>query len=150
MQDLDSQKNAQLFWLPGVFLFIALILIDQVSKYFAKNIFRNYAFAFSLPVPSSFIYLIYAVVLGGMIYYVLKNNKNFSVFVKIAWTFIFAGALSNISERILLGFVRDFVYISFYKWTGIYNLADGYIILGIVIILFNQSKNSKLQIPNIK
>jgi lipoprotein signal peptidase len=60
---------------------------------------------------------------------------------------IFAGAASNIGERILLGYVRDFIYISLYKWTGVYNAADGYIILGIVLLLIKSAsvndKNNK-------
>ena len=57
-----------------------------------------------------------------------------------AWMLIFAGAASNIGERILLGYVRDFIYITFYKWTGVYNAADFYILIGIVILLFVNKK----------
>jgi signal peptidase II len=79
-------------------------------------------------------YAIYFLVILGMLYYVFKNYKNFSVSAYFAWTLIFAGAASNIGERIFLGYVRDFIYISFYKWTGVYNVADGYIILSIFIL----------------
>ena len=84
-----------------------------------------------------------------MAYYVFKNYRIFSFFSSLAWTLIFAGALSNIAERLYLGYVKDFIYIDFYHWVGIYNLADGYIIVGIIILLFKHN-NSKLQIPNIK
>jgi lipoprotein signal peptidase len=45
---------------------------------------------------------------------------------------ILAGAVSNVGERTIFGFVRDWVYI----YTGVFNLADGYIILGIIILFF--------------
>ncbi len=121
--------------------FFALIAADQLSKHFIKRSFLNYNFAFSLPVPIILMYIIYAGVIAGMIYYVLKNRRRLSFFSKFAWTLIFAGAASNIGERIILGYVRDFIYISFYKWTGVYNAADGYIILGILILLFSSKKN---------
>lgn len=136
------KKNAPVFWPTGIFLFIIFILADQFLKYFIGNAFRNSAFAFSLPVPTILIYLIYFVVVLGMVYYVQKNQKDFSVYSKLAWVLIFAGAASNIGERIFLGYVRDFIYISFYKWTGVYNVADGYIILGIIILLFSIKKTS--------
>ena len=127
--------------------FFALIVIDQLSKHFVTRRFLNYNFAFSLPVPVSLMYVIYAAVIAGMIYYVLKNHRQFSFLTKFAWTLIFAGAISNIGERILLGYVRDFIYISLYKWTGVYNAADGYIILGIVLLLIKSAsvndKNNK-------
>ena len=60
----------------------------------------------------------------------------------------FAGALSNVVERIVLGSVRDFIYIIFYHWVGVYNLADGYIIAGIILLLLRSTrmidKNDKI------
>jgi len=134
----DFKKNASVFWPLGIFLFVLLILVDQIAKSLAGRVFHNSAFAFSLPIPTPLMYLIYLVVILGMVYYVFKNHGNFSIGANVAWTLIFAGAASNIGERIVLGYVRDFIYISFYRWTGVYNLADFYIILGI-IILFSQN-----------
>jgi lipoprotein signal peptidase len=138
MPQEDLKKSAPVFWPPGIFLFVLFVFADQIAKHFGGKTFHNSAFAFSLPIPVGLIYIIYAIVLAGMTYYVLKNYRHFSFFAKLAWTLIFAGAISNIVERIFLGYVRDFIYITFYKWTGVYNLADGCIILGI-IILFSQN-----------
>ncbi len=121
--------------------FLVLLLLDQLVKHFVASPFLSYNFAFSLPVPVLLMYIIYFVVIAAIVYYVSKNHKVFSFFSKFAWTLIFAGAASNIGERIILSHVRDFIYISFYKWTGVYNLADGYIILGILILLLSSRKN---------
>jgi lipoprotein signal peptidase len=134
------KKNAPGFWPQGIFLFVLFIVVDQFSKHLADKIFKNSSFAFSLPVPTPLIYVIYILVVAGIIYYVLKNYRNFSTKSCVAWTLIFAGAASNIGERIFLGFVRDFIYITFYKWTGVYNLADGYIIAGIILLLLGSTK----------
>lgn len=141
MLNEQLKKNAQVFWQRGVFLFALLIIVDQVAKLLARQVFKNSAFAFSLPVPVRLIFFIYAVVIAGMIYYVRKNYQYFSFYGKIAWVLIFAGAASNILERIFLGCVRDFIYITFYSFTGVYNLADGYIIVGIIILLLSAKKN---------
>lgn len=133
MQNSTPQKNAAVFLISGVFLL--LIIIDQLSKYFAKNLFLNYQFAFSLPVPPALMYFIYSLVLLAIIYHIAAHHHRLSFKAKLAWTFILAGASSNITERIILGYVRDFIYITFYKWTGVYNLADFFIIVGIIILL---------------
>lgn len=140
MDNLELKKNAPKFWPAGIFLFVFFIVADLVAKNSAPHVFKNAAFAFSLPVWVPLIYLIYFAVILGMTYYVLKNYRQFSFLTKLAWVLIFAGAASNIGERIVLGHVRDFIYISFYKWTGVYNLADGYIIVGIILLLLNSTR----------
>lgn len=50
---------------------------------------------------------------------------------KLAWTLVFAGAISNVTERVVLGYVRDFIFI----FGGILNLADLYILGGVFILL---------------
>ena len=130
-----QQKNESTKLMPFVFLFLALVFFDQAAKHFAHNIFRNAVFAFSIPLPVWLIYFVYAGVVLAMVYYTATQYNFFSFTSKIAWTFIFAGAVSNIIERIFLGYVRDFIYIHFLQLTGIYNLADFFIIIGIVILL---------------
>ena len=128
----QTQKNESKIFLPFVFLFIALVGLDQITKYFAKKIFENHKFAFSLPMPMLLIYFIYFVVLGAIVIYCKNNYRNFSSLQITAWILIFSGALSNISERFVLGYVRDWIYIL----TGIFNLADFCILLGVIILFF--------------
>jgi signal peptidase II len=135
-------------------IFIALVGIDQLTKYLAfqgsfgnflnalkpsikKFHYFNHNFAFSLPVPVGLMYLIYAAILFAIIRYLVKNWISISSSAKTAWLLIMAGAISNIGERILLGYVRDFVYIL----SGIFNLADGYIIAGVAMLLAKSFKD---------
>ena len=136
-----EQKNARSILGKGVFLLLGLILIDLISKIFPKCIFQNNNFAFSLPVPIVLMYLIYALVLFFMGRHIWKNFKTFSLKELTAWNLIFAGALSNIGERIILGYVRDWIYI----YNGIFNLADGYIIAGIVILIFTSKDQMQVK-----
>ncbi len=147
MQNDDLKNNAPIFWPWGVFLFAIFAAADLLSKHLAHNVFRNYLFAFSLPVPEKLIYLIYVLVLAGMVYYLTKNYHKLSFVEKFAWLIIFTGAFLNIGERIILGYVRDFIYITFSHWTGIYNVADFYIIIGIIVLIFfyNDKNEQKLK-----
>ena len=141
MQNFISQaKNESKQYWPFVFLFVILIAADELVKSFAGRIFRNYAFAFSLPLPPAIIYFVYAAVLLAIVYYVAKNFREFAFVSYLAWTLIFAGAASNVAERLVLGYVRDFIYISFYRWTGVYNTADFYILTGIFLLLLPLKK----------
>jgi lipoprotein signal peptidase len=142
MRDLNSQKNTISFLKYGVFLFAVLIGIDQFSKSFIKNPFLNDRFAFSLPIPTNLIYVIYVLVITSIIYYIVNNYKNFSNLTLFSWILILAGAFSNIGERIIFGSVKDWIYLL----NGIFNLADFYIILGILILLLQKNKVSSSQV----
>ena len=142
LQNQNKKESA----VKSSFFFLFVIFVDQLSKHYANNIFYNNNFAFSLPLPIWLIYGIYFFVLTGMIFYVLGNYDKLGKLSKIAWILIFAGAVSNIAERIFTGHVRDFIFISFMKWVGVYNLADFFIIIGIIVLaipasLFNHYPN---------
>lgn len=130
------------FWFAAVILFIG---IDQLSKWVATHlswsIFFNDQFAFSLPVPTPLMYVIYFVVLVGMSVYVHRTWLRFSEVQKLAWAFVYAGGLSNIGERIFLGHVRDFIPIA----TGTLNVADFFILIGLILLLVSNraSQNSE-------
>lgn len=146
MRDLEQKdlnqktnQNESHKILTFVFLFVVMIAADQLLKFKAKNLFRNYNFAFSLPLPIWLMYLIYVFVLLFMGYYVRKNYQHFSRKQAFAWTLVFAGAVSNILERVALGYVRDFIYI----YNGVFNAADFFIVAGILLLLLPSSKLEK-------
>jgi lipoprotein signal peptidase len=125
------------------FLFFLLIAVDQVSKFFVVSrgscdatqcsYFKNDNFAFSLKVPHALAYFIYfGLILSLIVWFTRKVEK--TLFQKISFTLILAGAFSNIGERIANGFVVDFIRIH----TGVLNLADFFILLGIIILLFEK------------
>jgi len=84
-------------------------------------------------------YFIYAIILLAMSWFVLENWKNFSHLQKFAWSLVYAGGVSNILERIILGHVRDFIYIA----GGILNIADFYILFGLVLLLVSTRSKSE-------
>ena len=133
---------AFVFWLFGA---VGLFFINQVTAhyvfkhgntltphFFGLFPFKNYNFAFSLPVPLSLMYVIYSAVVVGVIVYVVTKYRTISFVHKLGWFLITAGALSNIAERIFFGFVHDYIYV---YGGGIFNLADLYIIVGILLLV---------------
>lgn len=130
------------FWIGLTILFIG---IDQFTKWIASHlgwsIFLNDKFAFSLPVPVFLMYVIYIVVLVGMTVYVYKTWQRFENIQKLAWAFVYAGGISNIVERIVLGYVRDFISVS----SGVLNVADFFIIVGLILLLVSNryTKNNE-------
>ena len=130
-------------------VFAVFVLIDQVTKFAAyggkfgnflnvlrpvlgKELFPNQYFAFSLHVPVLLMYVIYVGVICGLLFWYTRSDSPSSLDV-LAMELVLAGALSNILDRVILGYVRDFIYVF---WGNIFDLADVWIVGGIVIFLF--------------
>jgi len=144
----SASSGASVFWFAAGG---ALIVLDQWLKhfFFSRNFswsmqpwlqlvqFQNDKFAFSIPLRPAIIFSIYAVVLGILILYVHRNYKHFRTWDFFGWTLIFAGSVSNIAERIIFDYVRD--YLSLYGGSVI-NAADIYIVVGLLILILAKPK----------
>jgi len=101
----------------------------------------------NLPTPIKLIFLSilpFAVLAFGL-YYLLRN-KNMPILLAIGIAFTLGGGMGNLYDRILHGSVTDFMHInySFIK-TGIFNMADVSIMIGMSLILLNLvSKQNKI------
>ena len=130
-------KKMQVLW--GLVVFFVLIIADQFAKNISDDIFRNNNFAFSLQMPLYIMYGIYFLGIAAIAVYLFKHHQNLSTADFLAWLFILAGAVSNVGERVILGYVRDWIYIS----NGVFNLADIYILLGIFLLIIPAKVSTK-------
>ena len=138
------------------FLFITLVILDQVTKALVINFFNlydsvvllpimnltfvvNYGFAFGLlNNPSLNQILVSLVILAIIIYFLYLLIKTQDKIFQLTLTLILAGALGNFIDRIFRGFVIDFIdiYIGKYHWPA-FNIADSCITLGFVVLMIN-------------
>ncbi len=142
------------------FLFIAfLFVIDQVSKaVISKNIalmstrsiipgFLNLTHVrntgavfgfFSQPGNRLFIVLTLAslAALGFVVYYFIKADPSQRL-MKFSLSLILAGALGNLLDRVLRGYVVDFLdfYVKKWHWPA-FNVADSCITIGALLVIY--------------
>ena len=147
----NNKFNLTLF-----FLFLILVILDQVTKALVINFFNlydsvallpminltfvvNYGFAFGLlNNPSLNQILVSLVILAIIIYFLYLLIKTQDKIFQLTLTLILAGALGNFIDRIFRGFVIDFIdiYIGKYHWPA-FNIADSCITLGFVVLMIN-------------
>jgi len=147
----NNKFNLTLF-----FLFLTLVILDQVTKALVINFFNlydsvallpminltfvvNYGFAFGLlNNPSLNQILVSLVILAIIIYFLYLLIKTQDKVFQLTLTLILAGALGNFIDRIFRGFVIDFIdiYIGKYHWPA-FNIADSCITLGFVVLMIN-------------
>jgi signal peptidase II len=124
------------------------VAIDQATKFFAyrgklggflnlfhpifsKLLLPNYNFAFGIALPHVLAYVIYAIVIAALTFWYvqLRQRNNWQ---GIGYYLVMAGAVSNLIDRFALGYVRDFISAF---WGNVFNFADTWIILGILMII---------------
>jgi signal peptidase II len=139
----QKQKNNERK-LKRSFVFCLAVVLGVVWDQYIKHLvflntnlpkflvhFKNYKFAFSLPLPVWLIFVLYGLVLTAAVRYFLKRFTFAQNLELLGWVLLFSGALSNVGERLVLGYVRDYFRI----FNGIFNLADLFIMLGILLLM---------------
>lgn len=165
---MNNNKNIRLFLL---LLMVALnIGCDQVSKIIVRekvdyneqiSIIKDHfiltkventgAFLSAgndLPIAVRFILLsiLPVIVLGYGLFYLLMK-KDLPKIMQIGLCFLIGGGIGNVIDRLLYGSVTDFLHMDFGLFrTGIFNLADVSIMIGIGILII-QSLSVKLANP---
>ncbi|MGJ8591932.1 MAG: signal peptidase II [Aquaticitalea sp.] len=98
-----------------------------------------------------FLLILPILVLGYVIYYIVKN-KELDRMSLIAFCCIIGGGIANVYDRVVYGSVTDFFHIDFGGWlkTGIFNVADMSVSAGMIMLLIASftSKNKEIKTPN--
>lgn len=156
-------KN-HLFWLKNGLLLIFLVIVDQITKYFAEIYLQGHNSITIIKNIVSFSYLeggntgaawgmfsgnkigfiiitIIAVIIIFKfmlnIYYLYKNNYSLNLnvnLVRYALVILVAGAIGNFIDRVVRGYVVDFIRFDFVNFP-IFNVADIYVTLSCIFIL---------------
>ena len=135
---------------------IALIIIDQIVKVLIINNIKyksvtiikgilNFSYCENKGVAFSFgngrvplFIVINIIIIGGLILYFEKNRSEFKgKLSKIFFTMVIAGGIGNLIDRIFRGFVVDFIDINQLFNFAIFNVADIYIVVGIIGLAIN-------------
>ena len=160
-------KPQKLFFLT--LLIFCLVFFDQFSKYLIEANFnlyestkilpylnftfiKNFGGAFNLFNDASLnLGLIFILLVSLICFYLLLAIFTNLVFKEILfkervfWSFILAGGLGNLLDRITRGYVVDFIDITFNPY--VFNLADCFVTLGIILLIID---SFLVQKPNAK
>ena len=138
-----------------LFVSAALVLADQVSKRIVVSTMSLYE---SIPIVENFLHFTYitndgmafginfpfgyyiftsvSVLLTLFLFWYLWSVRTHSIVIRLGISFIIAGAIGNLIDRIFLGAVIDFLdfMIGNFHWY-VFNLADSYVTVGMVLVL---------------
>lgn len=141
-------------------LSIIFVLLDQASKYSVINYLNK-----DIEVINNFFYLIYTknngaafsiltgkrlfliiitlLIIGSLIYYIIKNEISSKIEI-LAFSLIIGGSLGNLIDRVVRGYVVDFISVKIFGYHfPIFNIADSLICIGVFILLIIQFRKER-------
>ena len=139
-----------------IILTILVILVDFFSKYMVSklmtvnetinlidNFFRityvkNTGAAFSIFSNNTILVIIISVVIIGFLLFYIYKNKGNNKLENVSYAFILGGAISTLIDRLVYGYVIDFLDFEILSYDApIFNLADTFIVIGVILFLIN-------------
>ena len=157
-------KKNHLFWLKNAIFLAFLVIFDQITKYVAKaqikgekgytiidNIISikyldggNTGAAWGILSGKIVLFIIFTIIAIVIIfkfifniYNMYKHNYSLNPFVKLLnylLLLLVAGALGNLIDRIVNGYVIDFISFDFINFP-IFNVADCYVTISCTLLL---------------
>lgn len=136
-------------WLSVIVGVELLVGCDQIIKFSVSKqggffiwprfidigFYQNYGIAFGIPLP---LYLIYPLIALSLILIVWRYGSQLrrgQLWIWLACWSIFAGAASNLFDRLYWGYVVDYIHFSF---GSTFNLADVMIVMGVGVLLWRE------------
>ncbi len=110
--------------------------IEIIKGFFHITYTRNYGAAWSILEGKGTLFAIMALIVScGIIYYLIKN-RNASKLERTAMILICGGALGNMIDRVVHGYVVDFLnfYIFGYDYP-VFNIADSFLVIGVGMLV---------------
>ena len=141
-----------------IFLSFLVIIIDQFTKYlifynyqlfvnkdfiiFKLDFVKNYGAAFNIfngnRIFLSFISVIFSIIL----IYLILRKKSTTKLDFYSYSFILGGTIGNGIDRVLKGYVIDFINLNIINFP-VFNIADISINIGFIFLLYNIFKNNR-------
>ena len=133
-----------------------LILVDQISKllvskylvnsdvtlipkFLTFTYIKNFGAAFGILEGKRIFFILVTILVGSyLVYELIKSKDKLNI---ITLTLIISGILGNFIDRLFYGYVRDFI--SFKIFNPVFNVADSYIVIGVIIYIISMFVGDK-------
>lgn len=107
---------------------VLLVAIDQISKILLDSS-RNYGAAFGILQGWKWLFIVISIFVLGYLFYYESRIKSYGCY---GWILLVSGIVGNLLDRLVLGYVRDFIDLGFFPS---FNLADAYSTIGVALLV---------------
>ncbi|OGB74826.1 hypothetical protein A2810_01515 [candidate division Kazan bacterium RIFCSPHIGHO2_01_FULL_49_10] len=114
--------------------------VIPADQYWWLTQHQNYGISFGIELPYYLSVGLMSVFLLLLLWLFFQRSTS-RLAMELGLILSIAGGLSNLIDRINLGFVRDFVTLSF--WLPIFNVADVLVVSGVLLILIETYRHGR-------
>ena len=134
-----------------VVLSVAILALDLITKYvicgmFAENegitaipylfniiVVHNEGAAWGILSGNQIGLIILSILLFAFLVWYFVKEKKKSWLLVVSMAFIYGGCIGNLFDRIVFGYVRDFIQFAFWQSFPIFNFADVFLTVGVIL-----------------
>lgn len=149
-------KSSAIKW---VWLSLLIVILDQITKYYISHQFalfetlpiipglkityvHNTGAAFSFLSDAGgwqrWLFITLSSIISVVLLYWLKKHPATDLWLAIALALVLGGAVGNLADRILFGYVIDFIVVYYESWYWpAFNVADSAISIGVVMLIID-------------
>lgn len=159
MAKMIEKSGLRWLWLSAI-----MLILDQATKYWTVQALdyresyeilsffnftyaRNYGAAFSFLGDAGgwqkYLFTSIAFAVSAFLLYSLRKNSVHKRWENIAFSLVLSGAIGNVIDRLMFGYVVDFLDfdLGFYRWPT-FNVADITIFIGAAMIILDSLLHS--------
>ena len=152
---MNTKLQTKLYFL---YLSIFVILIDQFTKYiifnnyktfinkdfllFRLDFVKNYGAAFNILNGNRILLSFISIVFSILLTYLILRKNTLNLFDLLSYSFILGGTIGNGIDRVIRGFVIDFINLNVINFP-VFNIADISINIGFFFLIYNIFKNNR-------
>lgn len=115
--------------------------IKVIDNFLSITYVRNTGAAWSIFQNNTMMVLIVSFIVICLIITYISKNKPDKFIKKIIYSFVLGGALGNFFDRLIYGYVIDFIDIKIINYNfPIFNIADSAIVIGVIILIYQNLK----------
>lgn len=137
----EKKKKINKFDIAIIIIIIAIIVIDQISKIIIQNvgninIEQNTYSTSGADSNSAMMYIVTNLIIIVIIArFMLSQNQFIDKILKVFLSFIIAGGISNLIDRIARGYVLEWISVSKIEWLPMFNIADVFVLVGWILVV---------------
>ena len=109
---------------------------------FRLDLVKNYGAAFNIFSGNRIFLSSVSIIFSILLIYIILSKNTLKIFDLLSYCFILGGTIGNGLDRILKGFVIDFINLNYINFP-VFNIADISINIGFIFLLYSIFKNKR-------
>lgn len=121
--------------------------IEIIPNFLSLTYVHNIGAAFSILKGARWLFIIMAIIILNIIYIFFIKDKKLKNSEIIIYSLLISGILGNLVDRILFGYVIDFIDVNIFNF-AIFNFADSFIVIAVILLLIMGWKDARIDSRN--